>query len=201
MIGIDPHKRTHTASALDTGTHRPVASLQIDASLIGYRDLLAWARKYPQRHWAVENARGLSRHLAQWLVARGEVVEDAPSTATSRVRELSRGGRPKNDVVDAGATASVAALQGDANPVLAEDLSTVLSMLVERRANPAASRIRLVNQLHALLRELMPGGAPTSLTATAASALLSTVRPASPVERARKDLARDLVTEVRAVDV
>ncbi len=38
-----------------------------------------------------------------------------------RVRELSRGGRRKNDVIDAAAAASVAALQGDANPVLAED--------------------------------------------------------------------------------
>jgi hypothetical protein len=41
------------------------------------------------------------------------------------VRELSSGGRRKNDVIDAAAAASVAALQGDANPVLAEDAATV----------------------------------------------------------------------------
>jgi transposase len=62
----------------------------------------------------VENAHGLGRHLAQWLVARAEQVEDVPCTATARFRELSRGGRRKNDVVDAAATASVAALAGDA---------------------------------------------------------------------------------------
>lgn len=32
-------------------------------------------------------------------------------------------------------------------------------MLEERRANPAAQRVRAVNQLHALLRDLIPGGA------------------------------------------
>lgn len=80
---------------------RVLATVQIDASLSGYRRLLMWAAGFEQRRWAVENARGLGRHLAQWLVARGEVVEDVASTATARVRELSRGGGRKNDVIDA----------------------------------------------------------------------------------------------------
>ncbi len=62
----------------------------------------------------MENARGLGSHLAQWLAARGERVDDVPCTATARVRELSRGGRRKNDVIDAATAASVAALAGDA---------------------------------------------------------------------------------------
>ena len=61
-------------------------------------------------------------------------------------------------------------------------------------------RTRLVNQLHALLRDLVPGGAPTDLTATIASRLLTGVRPAGPVEAARKQLARDLVAEIRGAD-
>jgi transposase len=97
IIGVDPHKRTHTASVVETGTDKVLATLQIDASLAGYRRLLKWASGFEQRRWAVENARGLGRHLAQWLVAREEVVDDVPSTATARVRELSRGGRRKND--------------------------------------------------------------------------------------------------------
>ena len=43
IIGIDPHKRTHTASALEPGTHRVLATLQIEATLAGYRGLLRWA--------------------------------------------------------------------------------------------------------------------------------------------------------------
>ena len=201
IIGVDPHKRTHTASALEPGTHRVLATLQIDATLAGYRQLARWAAQFEVRRWAVENARGLGRHLAQCLAARGEQVDDVPCTATARVRELTRGGRRNNDVIDAAAAASVAALAGDATPIPVEDLSTVLALLDERRANLAAHRTRLVNQLHALLRDLVPGGADTDLTATAAARVLAAVRPVGPVEAARKQLARDLVAEVREVDV
>lgn len=200
IIGVDPHKGSHTATALDPATSQKESSLRIDATLAGYRQLLRWGRAFPERCWAIENARGLGRHLAQWLVARGESVVDVPATATARVRELSRGGRRKNDVLDSSAAASVAALQGDASVVLAEDATTAFALLEERRANLAAQRVRLVNQLHALFRDLVPGGAKTALTAAGATALLRRVRPASVTERTRKELARDLVGEIRAVD-
>jgi hypothetical protein len=169
VIGVDPHKRTHTATAVQPGSNRVLATVQIEASLAGYRRLLRWARAFESRRWAVENARGLGRHLAQWLVARREQVEDVPSTATARVRELSRGGRRKNDVIDAAAAASVAALTGDVQTVEAEGATTLLALLDERRGNLVAQRTRLVNQLHALLRDLVPGGAATDLTVPTAS--------------------------------
>lgn len=168
--------------------------------MAGYRQLLRWATRFEARRWAVENARGLGRHLAQWLVARQERVEDVPCTATVRVRELSRGGRRKNDVIDAATAASVAALAGDAQPVAGEDLCTALALLDERRANLVTQRTRLVNQLHALLRDLIPGGADTDLTATRAGQVLSGLRPVGPMETTRKQLARELVGEIRDID-
>jgi len=200
IIGVDPHKRTHTASALDPNANRVVSSVEVEASLGGYRRLLRWAAQFDDRRWAIENARGLGRHLAQWLIARGEIVDDVPSTATARVRELSRGGRRKNDVIDAAAAASVAAGQGEANPVPAEDVTTVMALLDERRDNLVTHRTRLANQLHALLRDLIPGGASTGLTAKAASALLARVRPAGAVETVRKAMAKDLVREIADTD-
>ncbi len=125
IIGIDPHKMSHTANAVDPATNTTAASLRIDASLAGYRELMRWSKQFPERRWAVENALGLGRHLAQWLVARDEVVLDVPSSATARVRELSRGSRRTTDVIDAAAAASVAALHGDATIVTAEDHTTV----------------------------------------------------------------------------
>jgi transposase len=65
IIGVDPHKSSHTATAVDPATNMRVASLQIDASLVGYRQLLRRAAQFSDRRWAVENARGLGRHLAQ----------------------------------------------------------------------------------------------------------------------------------------
>ncbi|MCC8243086.1 IS110 family transposase [Saccharothrix luteola] len=155
VIGVDPHKSSHTAAALDHATHGTLGTIRAEATLGDYRRLLAWARRWSERRWTVENARGLGRHLAQWLIARGETVVDVPPTATARIRELSRGGRPKNDVLDAAAAAAVAALRGETAPVVAEDASTVLSMLDERRGNLTRQRTRTVNQLHALLRELL----------------------------------------------
>jgi hypothetical protein len=58
----------------------------------------------------------------------------------------------------------------------------------------------LVNQLHALLRDLLPGGAPTQLTADQAATLLRSVRPAGAAEQTRKQLARDLIVDLRAID-
>lgn len=39
-----------------------------------------------------------------------------------------------------------------------DDLATVLGLLDERRGNVVSQRTRLINQLHALLRDLLPGG-------------------------------------------
>jgi hypothetical protein len=85
-------------------------------------------------------------------------------------------------------------------PVVVEDLVTVLALLDERRGNVITQRTRLINQLHALLRDLVPGGAPVNLAVPAASRLLATVRAAGPVEAARKQLARGLLAEIRDAD-
>jgi transposase len=56
LIGIDPHKSTHTATAVAPETHRELASLRIEATLADYDGLLSWAAQWPNRRWAVENA-------------------------------------------------------------------------------------------------------------------------------------------------
>lgn len=200
VIGVDPHKSTHTATVLDPVVNRVVASLRIEASWGEYRRLLGWGRRWPDRRWAVENASGLGRHLAQWLLARGEMVLDVSPAATARVRQLSRGGGRKNDVIDAAAAATIAAAQGDARVVAIEDDGSVLALLDERRVNLSAARVRIVNQLHALLRDLRPGGAPVRLSAGRAAALLRGIRPSGSLERVRTQLARDLLADLRRLD-
>ena len=200
LIGVDPHKSTHTATAVEPGTTSKVASIRIEATLGEYRRMLNWAARWPQRRCAIENAEGLGRHLASWLLARGEEVVDVPSTATARVRQLSRGGGRKNDRIDAAAAACVAAAQGDYRAMVAEGAADALAVLDEHRVNLAQARVRAVNQLHALLRALLAGGAPTDLTAATASALLGSIRPKGEAERARKAVARDLIAEIRSLD-
>ena len=65
IIEVDPHKLSHTATAVDPLTNTAVASLRGDASIAGCRDLQRWADQFPERRWAIENAKGLGCHLAQ----------------------------------------------------------------------------------------------------------------------------------------
>src|SRR6266508_3926712 len=63
-IGVDPHKTSHTAAALDE--HGQLLDRQrIPATSDGYQALRAWAERWPERRWAVEGAYGVGRVLAQ----------------------------------------------------------------------------------------------------------------------------------------
>ncbi|MGO4205451.1 IS110 family transposase [Rhodococcus sp. TAF43] len=197
VIGIDPHKSAHTATAVDSATNRDLGSLRIRASFDDYTQLMTWSRQWPDRIWAVENASGLGHHLTQWLIGRGEPVVDVPSTATARVRELSRGGRRKNDRIDAAAAACVAFSQGDFRPVASEGHTDVLRILDERRIDLVKQNGRLVNQLHALLRELLPGGIEREFDTEAAAQQLKAFGPDTGANAMRKNIALDIVGDLR----
>jgi transposase len=99
-IGVDPHKASHTAAALDE--HGQLLDRQrVAATLVGYRALRQWAGQWQQRHWAVEGAHGIGRALAQRLVGDGEQVLDVPAKLAARVRVLSVGHGRKSDHGDA----------------------------------------------------------------------------------------------------
>ena len=57
MIGIDPHKGSHTAVAVDDG-ETELGTLRVSASGAQLEQLLAWAEPFEARTWAVEAAAG-----------------------------------------------------------------------------------------------------------------------------------------------
>jgi hypothetical protein len=67
-------------------------------------------------------------------------------------------------------------------PVRAEGHGIVLRLLSERHDDLAEERTRTANRLHALLRDLIAGGAMRNLTAEQAVALLRGVRPVTVVD-------------------
>jgi transposase len=71
MIGIDPHKGSHTAAAVDRN-ETVIDTLRVDADCFQRARLLAWAARFEPRTWAVEGATGMGALLAQQLVAAGE---------------------------------------------------------------------------------------------------------------------------------
>src|SRR5829696_1286169 len=111
----------------------------------------------------------------------------------------SKGG-PVTDAADAASVAQVALHCGRLRTVTAEDQTSILRLLAERRDDLAGERTRILNRLHVLLRDLVHGGAPTDLTAAKAAALLRRVRPVTATAACRRQLARDLLGDLRRVD-
>ena len=90
MIGIDPHKASHTAVAIDPA-EVPLGRLQVRACAAQAERLLGWAQAWPQRTCAVEGAGGVGHLLAQQLLSAGERVLDVPPKLAARVRLLATG--------------------------------------------------------------------------------------------------------------
>jgi transposase len=199
LIGVDPHKHSHTAAAVDQRGEL-LAQQRFPASREGHRALRRFAKGWPQRRWAIEGAAGVGRVLAQQLVASGEQVIDVPAKLAARVRELSVGHGRKDDAGDAVSIALAALGSQRLRQVGVEDQATVLRLLSDRRDDLVGTRTQALNRLHRLLAELVPAGAGRQLTAETAAALLRRVRPTSPPAKARRQLAVELVRDVRALD-
>ena len=199
IIGIDPHKGSHTAVAINAdGTAG--RSVRVTSSRRQVDRLLTFAAGWPDRVWAVEGAAGVGRLLAQQLVARGEQVVDVPASLSTRVRVLSgRSGR-KTDAHDATAVALAALHDPTLARVQVEDPSRGMRLLSDRRHQLTAARTQAVTRLHGLLAELVEGGADKQLSAVRAAALLRRIRPTTDVDLIRKDLARDLLDDVKRLD-
>jgi transposase len=100
IIGIDPHKGTHTAVAID-GDERLVGELLVRADRRQRERLLCWAAEFEPRLWAVEGATGTGALLSQQLVRAGETVLDVPPALSARARLLDSGHKDKTDAYDA----------------------------------------------------------------------------------------------------
>jgi transposase len=200
MIGIDPHKGSHTAVAIGAG-EEPLGELRVRACLSQAEQLLAWAAAWPERAWAVEGAAGLGHLLAQQLVAAGEQVLDVPPKLAARVRLLQAGDTNKNDPNDAFSVAVAALRSAARRPVLAEDHAAVLKVWAKRHRDLARSRNQAACRLHAVLCDLVPGGIRKEISAGQAARILEQVRPSDAVATARCDLAAEFLTDIRRLDV
>lgn len=75
-----------------------------------------------------------------------------------------------------------------------------LRLLADRRDELGVRRTQVVNRIHRLLLELMPGGAKAFLSAPQARALLATVRPRDLAAKTRRTLAKEMIDELGTVD-
>ena len=199
IIGIDPHKGSHTAVALDAA-EKKLGLLRVSASAVQVEQLVQWASSWPERTWAVEGARGLGHLLAQQLLAAGERVLDVQPKLAARVRLLNTGQVNKNDPNDARSVAVAALRSSDLREVHGEDHTAVMKLWAKRHRDLSRARNRIVCRLHAVLCELVPGGFPKQISAAQADKVLHDIDPHGAVADARMQLAHELLEDLRRID-
>jgi len=192
-IGVDTHKRTHTAVALDR-VGAQVGSCEVEATAAGYAQLLAWASELGEPAFALEGAGSYGAGLASLLVAFG-----LPVYEVERPRRRERR-RDKNDLIDAARAAGrllsgegLGALRGG-GPAREE-----LRLLLLERRSAVRARTAALNQLHAVLlsapadlRERLDGLKGDKLAQRCAR-----LRPRDERERVLASVLRRLATRVR----
>ena len=199
MIGVDPHKGSHTATMLDRD-ERELRRINVRAGNGQVGELLAWADGDRPRMWAVESAAGMGYLLAQQLVAAGETVLDVPATLASRVRVLASGQSTKTDPNDARSVAVAALRAPSLAPVRAADHTAVCRLLVKHHTDLARWRNKLCCRLHALVAELTPGGISKEVVVNQARSLLDELTPTGAAAIERHRLALELVAEIEHLD-
>ncbi len=137
----------------------------------GYRAMLAEARQWPERAWAIDGCQGIGRHIANRLLAAGEDVVDVPPRLPARTRVFATGQGRKTDATDAHSVA--ATRMTGLRQVAGDQQLAVLRILAGRRRSLGEDHTRMLSQLHQLLPGLIPGGAKKDLSAAQAKALLA----------------------------
>jgi transposase len=200
-IGIDPHKSTHTAIAID-GDERQLAKLTLPADRHQTDRLLAWVEPLDRdRVWAIESAAGLGRLLAQQLLAAGEHVVDVPPTLVARVRLLGSSKASKNDPNDALATAIAGLRHCGLRTVPRDGHTAVLRLLADRHHDLSGLRTQAACRLHVMLRELSAGGAPIRISAAHGTEFVDRIDVGDdPVAAQRKCLAGEHLADMRRLD-
>jgi transposase len=199
MIGVDPHKGSHTAVVID-GAEVPLGTLRVRASAAQAGKLPGWAAEWPERTWAVEGAGGLGHLLAQQLVAAGELVMDVQPKLGARVRLLGTGSSNKNDPNDARSVAVAALRSPLCQQVRADDHALILRVWSRRHRQLSRLRSQAACRLHATLCEIIAGGAGKDISAARAAAILASHDPAGAMAAAWHDLAGEHVADLRRLD-
>jgi len=154
-FGGDSHKRTHTLVAVDENG-RQLGEVTVAATPSGHMEALSWACQWPERRWALENCRHLSRVFERDLLRSGEAVLQVSPKLMGSARKSGRE-LGKSDPIDALAVARAALREAHLPVARLEGKSREVKLLVDHREDLVAERTRIQNRLLWHLHELEPG--------------------------------------------
>ncbi len=156
VIGIDPHKQTHTAVAVDRSTGELVDVLTVPARKRGHEHLLEWSRALAgERRFALEDCRHVSGSLERLLIARGETVVRVPPKLMAGARRSARE-YGKSDAIDATAVARAALREPGLPLARLEGATREIRLLLDHREDLVQERTRIQQRLRWHLHDLDP---------------------------------------------
>lgn len=198
VIGMDPHKRSVTIEVM-AGDETILGGGRFATDVEGFRQMREYVAGWQKRVWAIEGCAGIGGHVAERLTKAGEDVVDVPPKLSARARIFTSGQGRKTDATDAHSVALVGVRMAGLRAFVNDEQLGLLRVLVDRRRSLGEDHTRMVSQLHALLLQLIPGGAKKFLSAAQAKVLLASVRPRDELGKTRRRVAAELVADLERV--
>jgi transposase len=200
-LGIDAHKRTHTVVAVDEAGRELGQRTTTATTTADDLDLVVWAERFgPDRQWAVEDCRHLSRRLESDLLAAGERIVRVPPKLMAHARDAART-YGKSDPIDALAVARAALRHPDLPVAQLDGLARELRLLVDHREDLVAERTRHINRLRWHLHELDPAWDPPARSLTAIARLDEIAQRLAGLEGMVAHIAGEIVARIRELTV
>ncbi|MHA6792583.1 IS110 family RNA-guided transposase [Pseudonocardia bannensis] len=168
VVGVDPHKHSHTAVAVDSNGHE-LGQITVGNTAAELVRLLAWVQRWPgPRRWAIEDCRHVAGALLRALIRAGEAVVTVPPKLMAQARASART-RGKSDPIDALAVARAALREPDLPEAHLDEQALQIRLLLDHREDLVAERTRMINRLHWHLHDLeiaLPRGQALNRIAT-----------------------------------
>jgi len=207
MVGVDVHKDTHCAVAVDGVGRQLGRDRTFRTTNAGCLQLLRWARQQAAQQQAelvvaVEDCRHLTTRLERALLAAGARVLRVPPKLMAGARQSART-RGKSDPIDALAIARAALREPDLPIAEHTHASRMVKLLVDHREDLVRMRTAAQNRLRWHLHELDPGVDPArrGLDRTVELDRVQSLLQALPSEELTATTVRialELVADIRA---
>jgi len=199
VLGIDAHKRTHTVVAVDAAGRQLAVRVTQATSTAAHLDLVVWADRFgPDRRWAVEDCRHLSRRLEADLLAAGEAIVRVPPKLMAHTRDAART-YGKSDPIDALAVARAALREPGLPSARLDGPERELRLLADHREDLVAERTRMMNRLRWHLHELDPSWDPGPRTLTRNKTMTAIAARLAPMDGLVARIAADLAARITAL--
>jgi transposase len=200
-LGIDAHKRTHTVVAVDDAGRELGQKTTTATCTADHLEMLRWAERFgPDRQWAVEDCRHLSRRLEADLLAAGERIVRVPPKLMAHARDSART-YGKSDPIDALAVARAVLRHPDLPVAQLDGPARELRLLVDHREDLVAERTRCINRLRWHLHELDPSWDPPARSLTAIARLEEIAGRLAGLDGMVARVAAEIVAHVRDLTV